>query len=184
MDRTDAMTWLLSACALTLRQSQAKTLVALVGAAMRTRRISLVNLGRRMGGVTLVKHKIKRVWRFIANDRIEPSVAISGVVEHLLAKHPAKRPLLVSFDWTDIHGMQTLVAAANIKGRAIPLCWASCHKHVYDGHRSHNCFEESLLMMLRQMMPTHVKVIVLADRPGIAPWPARYFRGWAGSVSG
>ena len=164
MDRTDAMTWLLSTCAVTMRQSQAKTLVALVAAAMHCKRISLANLGRRMGGMALVKHRIKRVWRFIANDRIEPSVAIGGVVERLLAKHPRKRPVLVSFDWTDIRGMQTLMAAANIKGRAIPLCWASCHKHVYDGHRSRNAFEESLLMMLRQMIPMHVKVIVLADR--------------------
>jgi len=164
MDRTDAMTWLLSACAVTLRQSQAKTLVALVAAAMNCRRISLANLGRRLSGWALVKHKIKRAWRFIANDRIEPSVAMTGVVERLLARHPKDRPLLVSFDWTDIRGMQTLMAAANIKGRAIPLCWASCRKHVYDGHRSRNCFEESLLMMLRQMIPMHVRVIVLADR--------------------
>lgn len=60
--------------------------------------------------------------------------------------------------------MQTLVAAANVQGRAVPLAWASCVKHVYDGHRSRNAFEQSLLIMLRQMIPRHVKVILLADR--------------------
>jgi hypothetical protein len=164
MDRRDAMTWVLSACATVVRQSQAKTLAVLVAAAMRSERISLANLGRRIGGPALVKHKIKRVWRFIVNDRVEPTVAMTGVVERLLKRHPRKRPLLISFDWTDIRGLQTLVAAANLKGRAMPLAWASCRKYVYDGHRSRNAFEESLLRMLRQMIPLHVKVILLADR--------------------
>jgi len=47
MDRTDAIAWLVSACASTLRPSQAKTLAALVHAALRCERISLANLGRR-----------------------------------------------------------------------------------------------------------------------------------------
>jgi len=164
MDRKDAIAWLLSACAVSLRRSQAKILTALVHAALFSRRISLANLGRHLRGEAKVKHRIKRVWRFMANDRIEPSVAMTPVVQHLLARHPRNRPLLISFDWTDIRGLQTLVAAANLKGRAIPLCWASCRKHVYEGHRSRNAFEESLLLMLRQMIPDHVKVIILADR--------------------
>ena len=92
------------------------------------------------------------------------SVAMTGVVERLRRKHPKHKPLLISFDWTDIRQMQTLVAAANVKGRATPLAWASCRKHVYDGHRSRNAFEESLLLVLRSMIPPHVKVILLADR--------------------
>ena len=50
MDRKDAIAWLLSACAASLRQSQAKTLVALVQAAMLAPRISLASLGRAAGG--------------------------------------------------------------------------------------------------------------------------------------
>lgn len=169
MDRKDAIAWLVSACAASLRQSQTKTLITLAQAATLASRISLASLGRRVRGTMkqpapLVKHRIKRVWRFIANQRVEPTVAMTGVVRRLLRKHPAPRPLLISFDWTDIRQMQTLVAAANVKGRAIPLAWASCDKYTYDGHRSRNAFEESLLLMLRQMIPPQVKVILLADR--------------------
>lgn len=164
MDRKDAIAWMLSACAMHLRQSQAKTLLVLVHAAVRCPRISLASIGRAMSGPAKVKHRIKRVWRFIANQRVEPSLAMIGVVSELLARYPRRRPLLISLDWTDIRGLQTLVAAANIKGRAIPLCWASCRKYVYDGHRSRNAFEESLLLMLRRMLPDHVTVILLADR--------------------
>jgi hypothetical protein len=64
----------------------------------------------------------------------------------------------------DIKGYQTLVASAVLKGRSTPLCWASCEGHTYDGQRSRNAFEESLLLVLRSMVPATVKVIILADR--------------------
>jgi hypothetical protein len=56
------------------------------------------------------------------------------------------------------------MAAAVMKGRAVPLCWASCAKHVYDGHRSRNAFEESLLLVLAGMIPAGQRVILLGDR--------------------
>jgi hypothetical protein len=160
MSRKDAITWVVSVCTLSLRLSQAKTLAALVAAAMRVERISLANIGRAMNG--MVKHQIKRCWRFCANDRIETADAMRGILKRVLKKR--KKKLLVSFDWTDIRGFQTLMASAVFKGRSIPICWASCNKHVYDGHRSRNSFEESLLAVLGSMIPKQVKVILLADR--------------------
>lgn len=160
MNRTDTISWVVSVCAVYIRLSQAKTLATLVASAMRNKRISLANIGRQMGGT--VKHQIKRAWRFCANEGIEPSDAMRGVVAKLIKKR--KKPLLVAWDWVDIKGYQTLMASVVLKGRSIPLCWASCVGHVYDGHRSRNAFEESLLLVLRSMIPTHVKVIILADR--------------------
>ena len=160
MSRKDAITWVISVCACSLRLSQAKTLGVLVASAMRVERISLANIGRSMQG--MVKHQIKRCWRFCVNDRIETADAMAGVLKRLLKKR--KKKLLVSFDWTDIKGFQTLMVSAVFKGRSIPICWASCNKHVYDGHRSRNSFEESLLIVLRNMIPPQVKVILLADR--------------------
>jgi hypothetical protein len=160
MSRKDAITWVVSVCTLSLRLSQAKTLAALVSAAMHVERISLANIGRAMNG--MVKHQIKRCWRFCANDRIETADAMRGVLKRVLKKR--KKKLLISFDWTDIKSFQTLMASAVFKGRSIPICWASCNKFVYDGHRSRNAFEESLLLVLRSMIPPQVKVILLADR--------------------
>ena len=160
MNRRDATAWVLSVCAPCLRLSQAKTLSELVDAAMRCPRISLPNIGRAScGGVA---SQIKRCRRFIANQRIEPSVVMSGVIRRWL-KHRVK-PLWISFDWTDIRGFQTLAAAMCIRGRAVPLCWATCDKGLWKGYRSRNAFEESLLLVLRNMIPSHVPVIILADR--------------------
>jgi hypothetical protein len=127
---------------------------------MKCPRISLAAIGRRLLGNT--KHQIKKCWRFCANDRIETADAMRGVLKKLLKRR--KKPMIVSLDWTDIRGFQTLMASAAFRGRSVPLCWASCLKHVYDGHKSRNAFEESLLLVLRSMIPPSQKVIVLADR--------------------
>jgi Transposase DDE domain len=160
MRRTEAIAWVVSVCANCLRLSQAKTLAVLVASAMRVERASLANIGR--GIVGTAKHQIKRCWRFCDNDRVEAADAMRGVVKKVLRKR--NKPLLVGLDWVDVRDFQTLMAAALIKGRSVPLCWASCEKHVYDGHRSRNAFEESLLLVLRSMIPAGQKVILLADR--------------------
>jgi hypothetical protein len=85
MDRTETIAWVISVCAGTLRLSQAKTLAALVASAVRVERCSLANLGRGMLGTA--KHQIKRCWRFVANDRVEPADAMRGV-----ARNHGRRP--------------------------------------------------------------------------------------------
>src|SRR5580704_9009723 len=134
MDRTNTISWVVSVCAVYIRLSRAKTLGTVVASAMRNTRISLANLGRQMNGT--VKHQIKRAWRFCANDRLEPSDAMRGVVKRLTRKR--HKPLLVAIDWVAIKQYQTLVASAVLKGRSVPLCWASCTGHIYAGHRSRN----------------------------------------------
>jgi hypothetical protein len=161
MRRSDATAWVISVCAVSLRRSQAKTLAALVAGALTVQRASLANIGRALLG--RARHQIKRCWRFCANDRVETADAMRGVVKKVLRRN-RKRPLLVAFDWTDLRQFQTLMASVVFKGRSVPLCWASCARHVYDGHRSRNAFEESLLLVLRSMVPAGRRVILLADR--------------------
>lgn len=160
MDRTDAIAWVLSACVGYLRLSQVKTFSQLVAAAMRCQRVNLAMIGRALAGSA--KHQIKKTWRFCANDDVTVCDAMRGVVRRVLKRR--KKRLIVSFDWTDIRSFQTLMASAVFKGRSTPLLWASCNKHVYDGHRSRNAFEQTLLLLLRDMIPTNVKIILLADR--------------------
>lgn len=161
MRRNQAAAWVISVCATgSLRLSQVKTLAVLVSAALSVQRISLANLGRQMLGTT--KHQIKRCWRFCANERIETADAMRPIVAKLLKKR--KKKLLIAVDWVDIKGFQTLMASVVLKGRSTPMAWASTTNHVYDGHRSRNAFEESLLLVLRSMIPRTIKVVILADR--------------------
>jgi len=162
MDRTEAMAWVLSVC-IHLRLSQAKTLSSLVGATLGISRLTLAGIGRRLGGSAAVKHKIKRAWRFVANGRVEPTDVMRVAVTRLLRnRFKSKKPLVVSFDWTDVRKFHTLMAAVVVNGRAVPLCWG-CYANRTLG-KSQNALEEALLLVLREMIPPKVQVILLADR--------------------
>jgi Transposase DDE domain len=168
MRRNQAAAWVISVCAGSLRLSQIKTLSVLVSAALCVQRVSLANIGRQMLGTA--KHQIKRCWtsansvepRFCANERIETADAMRPIVAQMLKKR--KKKLLIAVDWVDIKSFQTLMASVVLKGRSTPIAWASTTNHVYDGHRSRNAFEESLLLVLRDMIPQRIKVVILADR--------------------
>jgi hypothetical protein len=160
MRRHDVIAWVLSVTAY-LRLSQSKTLSVLVASALSTAHISLAELGRHLTGPAAAKHRIKRAWRFTANERIEVATAMRGVVRRLM-KRRRKRPLLVAFDWTEVGGFSTLMAAAVMKGRAVPLVWVSIAK--VQLKRRRNALEEEVLRQLRDMLPEGVSVIVLADR--------------------
>lgn len=165
MDRQDAMRWVLSVCEGHLRLSQAKALSGLVIGALACVRLSLAGIARQMADETACKHRVKRVDRFLGNGRVEVSDAMRGLVHHLLRRHRKKlkgKPLVVSFDWVKVRSFHTLMAAAVFRGRATPLVWGSYGDKLQG--KSQNALEEGLLAVLREMVPAHVELIVLADR--------------------
>jgi hypothetical protein len=162
------LTWVLVVTT-RLLPSQSKTLAVLVAAAIRCERPNLAQIGREMAGPITAKSAIKRAWRFTANARIEVADAMAEVLKKLVRKR--KKRLLVSFDWTEFRRFHTLMAAACIKGRAVPLLWASSPE--WKLLRSQNSLEEGLLRLLRTLIPESVRVVILADRGfGRAEWAA------------
>jgi hypothetical protein len=159
MRRPDVIAWVLSVTT-ELRLSQAKTLADLTAAALAVGRATLSALGRHLAGDTTAKHRIKRVWRFCANPRVEVSAAMAGVVGRLTRRR--RKPLLVALDWVEVRNFHTLMAAAVRRGRAVPLVWASYPEWVL--FRSQNSLEEGLLRLLRSLVPAGVRIILLADR--------------------
>jgi hypothetical protein len=159
MRRPDVIAWVLSV-ATGRRLSQAKTLAELTAAALHVGRATLAALGRHLAGATTAKHRIKRVWRFCANPRVEVSAGMAGVIGRLTRRR--RKPLVVALDWVEVRSFHTLMAAAVRRGRAVPLVWASYPEWVL--HKSQNNLEEGLLRLLRALVPDGVRVIVLADR--------------------
>jgi len=159
MRRLQAITWIMTV-GTDLRLSQTKTLAQLVAATLGVGRVSLAASGRQLAGTTSAKHKIKRTWRFTSNRRVVVSDAMRGVSARLCQRR--KKPLVVAVDWVDIRSFQTLMAAAVMKGRTVPLLWASYAK--WELFKSRNALEEGLLHLLRTLIPERVPVILLADR--------------------
>lgn len=146
-----------------LLENQAQALGIFVAAALTLSRAILTDLAAEMhkqGFSGSVKQGLKRLDRWINNPGISVSKAMTSVVERLVKKR--KKKLLISLDWVDIRGFKVLVAAGNIKGRAITLLWKSIPISGLNLHM--NRIEEDLLLELRQMIPQTLRVIILADR--------------------
>lgn len=165
MKAMEAVLWITSVC-VGLRKSQSKTLGDLVSVALQIGRVSLSELGRLLAeqGEGAAKHGIKRAWRFTANHRVQISDAMQGPLRWLLhcRKYWKKRPLVVTLDWTEVRGFCTLMAAAVIRGRGVPLLWASYEK--WELYKSQNNLEEGLLRLLKSLLPEWITGIVVADR--------------------
>ncbi len=141
----------------------------LVAAALRCQRPNLAEVGRSMAGPVTAKSAIQRAWRFTCNERVEVADGMAEVIKKLV--HKRKKRLSVSFDWTEFREFHTLMAAACIKGRSVPLLWASSKEWKF--LRSRNSLEEGLLRLLRALIPESVRVVILADRGfGRAEWAA------------
>ena len=168
MSTESIITWI--ACVTSkLLPGQSRTLAVLVAAAIRCERPNLAQIGRGMAGPVTAKSAIKRAWRFTRNDRVEVADGMAGVITKLVRSR--KKRLLVSFDWTEFRRFHTLMAAACIKGRSVPLLWASYPE--WKLLRSQNSLEEDLLRRLRTLIPASVRVVILADRGfGRAEWAA------------
>jgi len=151
--------WILGACT-RVRRSQAKTLAELVVGAMRCRRASLADIGRAMLGKALPKHKIKRVDRFLGNERVEVADAVWALMA--IAAKAAGGRLFVLVDWVDVTSYKVLVAAVPIRGRSVPVLFAAYRK--WEFFKSQNAFEEGFLTLLRALLPPKVQAAVVADR--------------------
>lgn len=161
MNRREATGWVVSVVT-GLLTSQTNTLADLVGAALGVGRVSLAQIGRRLLS-TSAKHGIKRCWRFTANERVEVSDAMRDVVRHLLqGKRWRRKPVVIALDWVEVRNFHTLTAAWVRRGRAIPLLWASYPE--WRLAKSQNNLEEGLLRLLKDLLPPHVRVVLLADR--------------------
>lgn len=146
-----------------LCQSQAEALAIFVAAALTLARSILTDLAveiKREGYAKTTKGALKRLDRWINNPRVKVGPAMKPVIERWVKKR--KKKLMVSFDWVDIRSYKTLVAAANIKGRAVWLLWKSVPLSGLNLNMSR--IEEEVLFELRQMLPTTFRTIILADR--------------------
>jgi hypothetical protein len=96
------------------------------------------------------------------------SDAMQGPLKWLLRSRAWRQmPLVVAFDWTEVRQFHTLMAAAVIRGRAVPLLWASYEEWKF--HKSQNNLEDGLLRLLKSLLPEGIEVILLADR-GLLLW--------------
>ena len=110
----------------------------------------------------LTRHAIKQVDRLLSNQAIDPWDIAARWVPEVIG---ASTDILVAMDWTDFDADgQTTLALNKVTphGRATPLLWLTVMKD--DLKNKRNAYEDAGLKRLSEVLPTGVKVTILADR--------------------
>ena len=174
---------LIRSCCPHIHAARLTVILAVVGAAVRSRRLTLTELGRALIGPAHVKHSIKRVDRLLGNRHLG---AERFELYQVLARRVVGRlrePLIV-IDWSDLtpdRHWQLLRAAMPIGGRCLTL-YEEIHPLTRFGNpRVHRAF----LQKLKALLPEGVKPILITDAGFRAPWfkaVARLGWHWIGRI--
>lgn len=118
-------------------------------------------------------HRLKRLWRFTDNERIDALEVQLALVRHTVARLGYPRWLGLAINWTMFdttlpsgEGLryQVLRIAVPRKGRALPLLQLAYDRDCLPGDRSQNQLEQDALLAVVRALPEGVRPVVLADR--------------------
>lgn len=162
--------------------TQATNLALLVSAILAKRTLCLSELARAYPTpaprrVTAPKHdllhRVKRLWRFTANARLDPQAVQIGLIPHTVARLGRPHWLGLAIDWTLFDARlpsgrrrryQVLRVAVPRRGRALPLLQLAYDNRRLPAGWSQNQLEEAALLAVVRALPEGVRPVVLADR--------------------
>jgi len=108
------------------------------------------------------KHAVKQVDRLLSNSALNVWGLFMHWVPYVIT---TRAEIVVALDWTefDADGHSTVALyLVTSHGRATPLVWMTVKKSRLKGNR--NKFEDAVIVRLHEVLPTGVKVTLLADR--------------------
>ncbi|ABG04857.1 hypothetical protein Rxyl_1910 [Rubrobacter xylanophilus DSM 9941] len=132
-------------------------------------------------------HRLKRLWRFTDNERVDPLAVQLALVPHTVACLGFPRLLGLAVDWTfsdttlpsgERMRYQILRISVPRKGRALPLLQLAYNRDNLSPNKSQNRIEQDALLAVVGALPTGVRPVVLADRgfrrASFIAWLARH----------
>jgi hypothetical protein len=118
-------------------------------------------------------HRLKRLWRFTDNERVDSVAVQAALVSHTLGALGLPRLLGLAIDWTMFDTIlpsgkkmryQVLRIAIPRKGRAIPLMQLAYDRDNLPANKSQNQLEQDALLAVIEALPFRVQPVILADR--------------------
>jgi hypothetical protein len=164
-----------------LLSTQQATLSHIVCSMIVCRSLCLAELARCLPSTTDFRHNLKRVWRYVSNERINDRTAKEVVARRLIRQlhHrleiKPKDYLEIIIDWTSVWPYVVLEALIPVEGRAVPvLSWVALRGSL---SCRQNTFEMEFLASLRRCLPKPWRVVIVADRGFQRTELLRYLRG-------
>src|SRR3954467_15980962 len=118
-------------------------------------------------------HRLKRLWRFTDNERVDALTTQVAFVPHIVARLGFPHWLGLAIDWTFFDTVlssgermryQVLRIAVPRKGRALPLLQLAYDRDALPADKSQNQLEQEALLAVVRALPENVRPVVLADR--------------------
>lgn len=118
-------------------------------------------------------HRIKRLWRFIDNERVDAQDVQLAFIEHTVASLGYPCLLGLAIDWTMFDTTvpsgeriryQVLRIAVPRRGRALPLLQLAYDRDDLPPAKSQNQLEQEALLAVVGALPAGVRPVILADR--------------------
>lgn len=148
----------------TWRVTRRRVLALGCQALLTRRRLTLCGIARGLDSRTRVLHRVKRIWRFLANPGVDPREVAGALVRGAFAlRHQGWVPII--FDETGLKERAMLLCAGTwYRGRALPL--AMYAYHIPKIKKSLWAYREGLLSVLWQALPEgdRRRFLLIADR--------------------
>jgi hypothetical protein len=118
-------------------------------------------------------HRVKRLWRFTDNERVDALAVQLALVSDTIACLGFPRLLGLAIDWTMFDTVlpsgrrmryQILRIALPRKGRALPLLQLAYDRDDLSPNKSQNQIEQDALLAVTRALPMGVRPVILADR--------------------
>jgi hypothetical protein len=151
-----------------LLSTQQATLSQIVCGMLGCRSLILAEIARCFQTQTLFPHNLKRVWRFVSNERLQEQACKEVVARRLIKQllHrlqiKPKDHIEIILDWTSVHPFQVLSALIPLQGRAVPVLQWAIEKTALKAYQ--NTYEMLFIASLGRCLPKHCKVVIVADR--------------------
>ena len=141
---------------------QAKCFVAFVGALLQAKSCMQTKLASEFENK---KAAVKRLSRFLHNDRLDTAALAAGVAQAFVAHLARQVCVRIALDWTVENDIHTLVATAILGRRGVPLYWRSYAAGTFKNHRSQleRAFCQRLFQVVLKDVARH-RFIFTADR--------------------
>jgi hypothetical protein len=148
-------------------QARTNTLLSCAEGLIAGNTLSLTKIGRHLPGKAKVKHKIKRVDRFIGNQKLhDENTAISAAIaRRITACLPS---CVIAIDWSGCCSQDFHVLRASLvyDGRGLPLL----NRVVSSERQEHNDEHQQFLLDLQALLGTQRRVVIVTDAGFKTPW--------------
>lgn len=146
-----------------LRKTQQMNLALSIVGCIKGRSGILSVIARCIPGARKHKHRLKRLWRFVSNHRVQPERLRALWITWCIRTFVSWEYIPVALDWTTLPGnIPCLMAAVPFHGRAIPLLWQIVPFGSLKD--SQNRIEERLVAQLVRLIPADKRIVLVADR--------------------